>query len=111
MFEIAVLLAMTLLLTIPGLFFWRRLRGTVRRSGLIRRAALLTLVIGFLVFLASWQFSKLRTYQLFGELVARVDTTTKLVALTFDDGPTAEYTDSILSILRAACQGNVLSDR
>lgn len=39
-----------------------------------------------------------RTFQLFGELIPRVDTDKKAVALTFDDGPN-EKTDEILRLL------------
>ncbi|SER02912.1 polysaccharide deacetylase family protein [Piscibacillus halophilus] len=45
------------------------------------------------------EFSKHRTFQLFGELVSDVETEEKVVALTFDDGP-GVYTDQILDILR-----------
>lgn len=39
-----------------------------------------------------------RTYQLFGGIVNRVDTSEKVVALTFDDGP-SERTDEVLDML------------
>jgi peptidoglycan-N-acetylglucosamine deacetylase len=48
---------------------------------------------------AIWQVSRSRTYQLFGELVNRVETDQPVVALTFDDGPTPRYTPGILAIL------------
>lgn len=48
---------------------------------------------------AGWRLSKSRTYQLFGNLVTRVETADSLVALTLDDGPTLEYTDAVLAIL------------
>lgn len=38
-------------------------------------------------------------FQLFGEMISRVDTTKKVVALTFDDGPTPDRTIEILNIL------------
>lgn len=38
-------------------------------------------------------------FQLFGELVYRVDTKQKVLALTFDDGPTPDRTKEILRIL------------
>ena len=41
-----------------------------------------------------------RTFQLFGEVVPRVDTSERVVALTFDDGPTPEAAEEVLSILR-----------
>jgi chitin deacetylase len=47
-----------------------------------------------------WQLSKSRTYQAFGEIVPRVETDQKLVALTFDDGPSPEHTDEILRVLK-----------
>lgn len=42
-----------------------------------------------------------RTFQFFGTIVPRVETEEKLVALTFDDGPTPQFTDEILSVLKA----------
>ena len=50
--------------------------------------------------LAARGLSNSRTFQLFGELVPRVETSERVVALTFDDGPTPEATDHILSVLR-----------
>ena len=51
---------------------------------------------------AAYTLSKSRTVQLAGELINRVDTAERVVALTFDDGPT-EWTPEILNIL--ATQG------
>jgi peptidoglycan-N-acetylglucosamine deacetylase len=48
---------------------------------------------------ALWHVSRSRTFQFFGQLVPRVDTSQKAVALTFDDGPTPEATGKILSAL------------
>lgn len=45
-----------------------------------------------------WNVSKARTFQFFGDLYYRINTTEKVVALTFDDGPT-DKTDEVLSIL------------
>lgn len=39
------------------------------------------------------------TFQLFGDFVARVDTTEKVVALTFDDGPHPRLTPRMLDLL------------
>ncbi|MFN2390735.1 MAG: polysaccharide deacetylase family protein [Pyrinomonadaceae bacterium] len=47
-----------------------------------------------------FQISKSRTFQFFGEIYPRVETQQKVVALTFDDGPTRKHTDEILGILR-----------
>lgn len=58
----------------------------------------MVLVLGVLQI---WTYSNSRTSQLFGELIHRVDTNEMVVALTFDDGPTPEYTPVILDILAA----------
>ncbi len=61
------------------------------------------LAIGFLIacvaLFAIWKISKSRSFQAFGEIVPRVNTSQKAVALTFDDGPTIEATDRILAEL------------
>lgn len=44
--------------------------------------------------------SKSRTFQFFGEIYPRVETEQKVIALTFDDGPTPSRTAEILNILR-----------
>lgn len=49
--------------------------------------------------LGLWQLSSSRHYQLFGSLVTRVDTPHKQVALTFDDGPTPAYTETMIQLL------------
>lgn len=46
-----------------------------------------------------WQISKSRTFQFSGDLISSVQVSDSLVALTFDDGPTPEYTDEVLAIL------------
>lgn len=46
-----------------------------------------------------WPLSQARDFQLFGALVARVETAEPLVALTFDGGPQPETTEAILGIL------------
>lgn len=54
------------------------------------------LVVGLI---ALWQISHSPTFQFFGRLTPRVNTSQKVVALTFDDGPTPEATSLILSAL------------
>jgi peptidoglycan-N-acetylglucosamine deacetylase len=51
-----------------------------------------------LVVVADW-FSKVRSFQWCGRILSRVDTTEKVVALTFDDGPNPPYTEQVLSVL------------
>ena len=50
-------------------------------------------------FIALWQISRSRTFQFFGRITPRVDTSQQVVALTFDDGPAPGATDQILSAL------------
>ncbi len=64
------------------------------KVGLLTAVAVL-LVSGF----SLWKLSSSVQFQLFGTLVHHVDTEQKLVALTFDDGPTPHYTAEILQLL------------
>lgn len=48
---------------------------------------------------ATWHLARSRTFQLFGEIVPRVETERKVVALTFDDGPQSDTVDEILKSL------------
>ncbi len=45
------------------------------------------------------RFSDANRYQLFGKIIAKVHTEDKVIALTFDDGPTDEATPEVLKIL------------
>jgi peptidoglycan/xylan/chitin deacetylase (PgdA/CDA1 family) len=58
-------------------------------------AAVLLLLCAY----GAWHLSRARTFQLFGEIVPRVDTDRKVVALTFDDGPSSDIVDEILGTL------------
>lgn len=65
-----------------------------------------------------WYVSDLRGWQAFGAIVPRVETAERVVALTFDDGPTPAGADSILPMLdsldvRATffVNGNSLAER
>lgn len=49
--------------------------------------------------IALWQVSISLTFQFFGVIVPRVNTSEKVVALTFDDGPTTSGTHEILRVL------------
>lgn len=46
-----------------------------------------------------WSLSRSRDFQVFGKIVPRIETTEKVVALTFDDGPTPAYTQATLNLL------------
>lgn len=50
----------------------------------------------------AWQAARSRTWQAFGELVPRVETAQRRVALTFDDGPDGEHVQELLGALDAA---------
>lgn len=64
----------------------------------MKRIALI-LVITLAALAGTFAYSKSRTHQLFGTIVPRVETERKVVALTFDDGPTAYAADEILAAL------------
>ncbi|MBO1273288.1 polysaccharide deacetylase family protein [Shewanella sp. 4t3-1-2LB] len=59
--------------------------------------------IGVVLFLllgvALLLLSRSRDFQLFGKLVSHIDTAVPVVALTFDDGPSAQYTPDVLATL------------
>lgn len=75
------------------------LKSRRARKWTIVVACVLVVVVGgaFTLF----EVSKSRTFQFFGTLVNRVDTTEKVVALTFDDGPDPAGTQAILDTLRS----------
>jgi peptidoglycan-N-acetylglucosamine deacetylase len=64
-----------------------------------RRILLIALAASLLLTFAGWRISKARCFQLVGELTCRVETDLKFVALSFDDGPTPEGVDAVLSTL------------
>lgn len=65
--------------------------------GFLAIALAVALVLG----LGAYKLTNSRTFQVAGELTARVETGEKVVALTFDDGPTPADTDRILADLEA----------
>ncbi|WP_323846840.1 polysaccharide deacetylase family protein [Microbulbifer magnicolonia] len=67
----------------------------------MKRIVFALLCLPILLF-GTWKYSKSESSQLFGKIVNRVETTKKVVALTFDDGPTSEYTKEILNILESS---------
>jgi len=60
---------------------------------------LLILIIAVAALAGAFAYSKSRTHQLFGVIVARVETERKVAALTFDDGPTPYAVDEVLAAL------------
>lgn len=67
----------------------------MKRKSLIGILALLLLAGAAGLF----QISKSRSFQFFGKIVPRVKTSEKVIALTFDDGPTTTATNEILNML------------
>lgn len=53
----------------------------------------------FLLLFGAYKLMNSRTFQLFGRLTDRVETNEKVIALTFDDGPT-QNVDQILPLLK-----------
>lgn len=101
MLEVLIPLLVVVALAAAGWFAWRRLRGPVTSPWrALGRAAVVVLVPALLVTWGSWRLMKTPHFQVVGRLVDRVETGERVVALTFDDGPTARYTDEILGILR-----------
>lgn len=62
------------------------------------KVAFFSSLIIILFFYSLFRISKSRTFQFFGEIIARVETDKKIVALTFDDAPTV-HSDEVLDIL------------
>lgn len=62
------------------------------------KSILFLIVVVFFTLFTSYKLMNARTFQLFGNLTARVETEEKIIALTFDDGPT-ENTPKLLSLL------------
>lgn len=79
-----------------GLFAWKA------RTRARAIAVLIILGCGLTFALAKGLYELLgsRSLQLFGEMVARVETSEPVIALTFDDGPNAKFTEPVLEILR-----------
>lgn len=46
-----------------------------------------------------WSVSKSLRFQIFGEVITRIETSDPIVALTFDDGPAPRYLDEVLQTL------------
>ncbi|MGW3997265.1 polysaccharide deacetylase family protein [Amycolatopsis sp. NPDC004772] len=75
------------------------LKSRRARKWAIVVASVLVVVVAGAVTL--FEVSKSPTFQFFGTLVDRVDTTEKVVALTFDDGPDPAGTKTILDTLHS----------
>jgi peptidoglycan/xylan/chitin deacetylase (PgdA/CDA1 family) len=102
MVEAAILIAVWGIVLLAGLGLWRvgcgPAGGWWRRLG---RAFALGLPLAVLGAVVTWRLMDTPRYQVLGRIVARVETDQPVVALTFDDGPTVEFTGEILEVLAA----------
>ncbi len=86
------LIRIALITTVLSVVVWRLLAGHHRL-----RNEVLTLIAAFAcysLFCIAWPFD------FFGTVTRSVETRKKVIAVTFDDGPSARYTPQILEILR-----------
>jgi peptidoglycan-N-acetylglucosamine deacetylase len=96
-------LAAAVLVAVLTLVFWvlwgfvgPRARGRVWQLARVAGALVAAVVV---VGAGSYWLMDSRSIQLLGDHVAHVDTTRKVVALTFDDGPSSQYVSQILADL------------
>jgi len=100
MIEVGILFTIILVLVGVELIMWRSLCGPAQgRLGTVCRVVILSLAMIPLVFVSAWKLGKSRDFQIFGRMVTRVETSSPVVALTFDDGPRSGFTEEILEIL------------
>jgi len=67
------------------------------RKKLLITVSVLILFVAGAIWL--WVISKSRTFQFFGVIIPHITTSDRIVALTFDDGPTKGGTEEILRVL------------
>lgn len=101
MIDFLIVLTLGLAAAAVLLAILRRLFGTPRARWM---RVLRTTLVGALCIVATayvcFRISRTRRLQLIGSIVTHVETRDSVVALTFDDGPTPAYADSILGVLR-----------
>jgi chitin deacetylase len=66
----------------------------------MKRTVPIALLVIVAITVSLWKVSNARGFQFFGEIVPSVARTDSVVALTFDDGPSPQHTEDVLSILR-----------
>lgn len=100
MADYVLTLVLLIALSITGVAVQRRVFGvTTSARRAVARIGVVCAVSALLVAGGTYVVSKSRSFQLAGTLVTRVDTTDKLIALTFDDGPEPVYTEQVLDLL------------
>jgi peptidoglycan-N-acetylglucosamine deacetylase len=65
----------------------------------MRKMLFIILGAALILTFAAWRISKARCFQLTGDVTCRVETSEKIVALSFDDGPTVAGVDAVLAEL------------
>lgn len=65
-----------------------------------RITLVLTILFVGVILLSLWRISRSTTFQFFGEIIPRINTSQKVVALTFDDGPASDATEQLLITLQ-----------
>jgi peptidoglycan/xylan/chitin deacetylase (PgdA/CDA1 family) len=98
--DVIAAVALVVVLTLLGLAIWRPLVGRAPSLGrrVVRVAAILLVAVALVGF-GAYRLINARSVQLLGHQVASVQTSDKVVALTFDDGPTGQYLDAVLTDL------------
>ncbi len=99
--EAAIGLIIALVIIAIGLGLWRLIRGPAlsRKITVLRIIVLAALILPLEAF-GTYRLMNSRTYQLFGEIIPRVETSEKVVALTFDDGPEPAVAEQVLTTLQ-----------
>ena len=95
MAETVILVLAAAAITGVGLLAWRTFRGPASNLRMLAlRLLAVAVVAAAMVTFSAWKLSKARTFQLLGQIVPRVETDHRVVALTFDDGPSGQFTGS-----------------
>ncbi len=96
---VSLILAVLIVLGVLGALLLGRLMPETRLQQLIMSVSAVVFSLALILAVFSFYVNHGFGYQ--GDIVRRVKTDEKLVAITFDDGPTQEYTPKILDVLKA----------
>lgn len=98
--DVIVVLLVVLLLASLLALAWSVIRGHARSRGRwVARTLVATIIALVVVGAATYRLMNARTVQVLGDHVARVDTDRKVVALTFDDGPSVLHASELVDTL------------
>lgn len=101
MIELLIVLLLAAIGTAVVLTILQRVTGKPRARWVrLLRVTLVAAICLIATAYVCFRVSRTRRLQLIGSLVTHVETRDSIVALTFDDGPTPQYTDSILAVLQ-----------